>query len=388
MAERSVLDVLTRRSAATIADLACELAIPSSTAVGAVSRLFERGLLYRRELEQVRRGRPSYQYGLRLARPLVAFQFDGTRLDGAIFGQAQALLALETMHVPAVTHLSEAAALLNELMGVLLSRASLRGADLLGAAVCINAIRIKGKTLSSSVLPWVDDTAERVFTAALDLPVRLVGAPHLAAELALLEQAPGSMAYLHVGDGVSGHFCAQGKPYHGASDRAGELGHISVDQTGPLCGCGRRGCLEALVSGPAIAQRLHAAAKDEQSPDWLKRAASHRSARVLVEQLWQAWEDGDAAARELMDPVLDRLGWGLGLLINILDPELVIAGGYVLEHHEPWRDAMMQRARPWVLQGDSWSASVAPSQATAEDLLRVIAARYAISLTAMEHAAR
>src|SRR5690606_27524363 len=121
----------------------------------------------------------------------------------------QSPLAVETMHVPTVTHLTEAAALLSELMNLLLGRAALRREALLGAAVCINVIRIKGKTLSSSVLPWVDDTAERVFAEALNLPVRLLGAPHLAAELTRLDRTPASMVYLHVGDGVSAHFRAE-----------------------------------------------------------------------------------------------------------------------------------------------------------------------------------
>src|SRR5690349_1822205 len=111
---------------ASVSALAGELAIPTSTAVGVLSRLLDRGVVFRREVTTGQRGRPGYVYGIRLPRPLAAFQFDGTQLSGALFAEDLSALAVEALHVPALVKPEQAAALLREMLYALAGRASLR----------------------------------------------------------------------------------------------------------------------------------------------------------------------------------------------------------------------------------------------------------------------
>ncbi len=378
LSEHSVMSLLSQRRMASVPMIASDLAIPEPTAVGVLSRLFERGVVCRREVSTGQRGRPSYVYGIRLPKRLAAFHFDGTQLAAGILDQELTLLVSETVNVPRLTRPKQAAALVRETLYTLAGRASIRlDEDLLGAAVSINAIRTSGSGLTSSVLPWVDQTTERIFTTEVGVPVRLLGNPQVVAEYQCLQGAPpNTMAYLHAGDGVSGHFCAFGRAYRGANDRSGELGHMTMDPNGPACGCGRRGCLEALCSGPAIARQVREAGARPKAPAWLRRARKSAAPRALVELLWQEWQRKEPAAHALMNPVLDYLAWGLGLLVNLLDPELIVAGGYVLQNKPEWMQEVTRRAKPWILYGEDRELALAASQAAPQDYLRVIATQY------------
>jgi len=130
-----------------------------------------------------------------------------------------------------------------------------------------------------------------------------------------------------LGTGIGGGFVIDGRAYRGAHGGAAEIGHMLVDPTGPPCGCGRRGCWEQYASGLAM-ERV---AREELPAH--PESTLHTSivdGRIPGPAITLAARDGDAFARAVVDETARWVGWGLGSLVNILEPEcFAIAGGIV-----------------------------------------------------------
>jgi len=133
--------------------------------------------------------------------------------------------------------------------------------------------------------------------------------------------------YVTLGTGIGGGIIIDGKIYEGASGAAGEVGHIIIDQDGPPCNCGGRGCLEALASGPAIARAAEAAIAAGRSTALTQIAAG---TSLTPELVLEAAEGGDAVAREVIEGAGYQLGLGLVSLLNCFDPQALILGGGLL----------------------------------------------------------
>jgi glucokinase len=128
-----------------------------------------------------------------------------------------------------------------------------------------------------------------------------------------------------VGTGVGGGFILDGRLFRGSTGIGGEFGHITVAAEGPVCGCGNRGCLEAVASGTALGRAGRAAA--EASPTGTMATLAGGPQQVTGEIVFAAAQAGDPAAIELFDRLGEWLGVGLGSLVTLLDPEVVVIGG-------------------------------------------------------------
>lgn len=151
---------------------------------------------------------------------------------------------------------------------------------------------------------------------------------------------------LTIGTGIGGAILIDGRVYRGADGAAGELGHATVELDGPECTCGNRGCLEALVSGPAIAREGTLAASDDPGSE-LGRVAG-RGVAVTGELVTDLALRGDADAVAVLARVGERLGAGLVGIVNAFNPELVVVGGGVSRAGElllePARRVVAERA--------------------------------------------
>ncbi len=130
--------------------------------------------------------------------------------------------------------------------------------------------------------------------------------------------------FITLGTGVGGGVITHGVLLRGAQGAGGELGHVTIDPTGPRCGCGNHGCLEALASGTAIRRRARDVAS--QRPDSaLGRLAVER--QVLGEDVTRLAQEGDEAALQVLHETGVWLGIGLAGFVNIFNPEVVAIGG-------------------------------------------------------------
>ena len=140
-----------------------------------------------------------------------------------------------------------------------------------------------------------------------------------------------ALLYMTMSTGIGGGIVIDGQIYHGANDTAGEVGHQILLPHGPPCGCGKRGCLEALCSGPAIARRAQAAIRkqletEEIATTELLKLAEGRIETVKSEHVLAAARTGDTLALQLVDETAYYMGWGIANLVNILNPDIVLLG--------------------------------------------------------------
>lgn len=151
-----------------------------------------------------------------------------------------------------------------------------------------------------------------------------------------------------LGTGIGGGFAVGGRVHLGLAGMAGEIGHMTVQPHGELCVCGNQGCLETLASGPSItAMGIRAVVQGHASR--IGSLAGNELSRITPQVIRQAAEDGDMAARR----ILEQAGWYLGIcvanLITVLSPNCVILGGSVASLGEwifaPVRTAVSERVR-------------------------------------------
>jgi glucokinase len=173
-------------------------------------------------------------------------------------------------------------------------------------------------------------------------------------------QGKRSVVYMTMGTGIGGGLVLDGRLYRGANGNAGEVGHMRVvPEGGPLCGCGKRGCLEAYCSGPSIARRAQEdlmRAQEElgrthRAPGnapaagaaILKLAGSVEA--VTAEHLFAAARQGDALAERLVDETAHLLGVGLANIIQALNPEAIVLGTIATEQGDFFLDRVRQTVR-------------------------------------------
>jgi glucokinase len=140
--------------------------------------------------------------------------------------------------------------------------------------------------------------------------------------------------YVTVSTGIGGGIIIDGRPLVGPDGTAGEVGHIAVELEGPTCGCGGVGHVEAIASGTAMARDARAlldAGADPASP--LAQLAAG-GADVDAALVARAAEAGDPACIAILERAWLAIGSLCGSLVNLLDPEVIVIGGSIAEHHE------------------------------------------------------
>jgi predicted NBD/HSP70 family sugar kinase len=145
-----------------------------------------------------------------------------------------------------------------------------------------------------------------------------------------------------VGRGIGAGFVINGRFYGGHEGGVGELGHVMVQPDGPSCVCGRRGCLEVLASDVALLEAARVAVARGHTTT-LANAAD-----ITIDALVVAADEGDVVARRLLAESGRWLGIGMSILVNLLNPQLIILAGEGVEagvwRLEPMRQAL-QRAQ-------------------------------------------
>ncbi|MGD1103666.1 MAG: ROK family protein [Terriglobia bacterium] len=134
-----------------------------------------------------------------------------------------------------------------------------------------------------------------------------------------------SALYVYVGSGIGAGILINGRMLQGMTLNSGEIGHIVIDRNGPLCECGKKGCLEALASLPATMARARTAF--EQNTDTSLHALAKSSSRLTPHMLVLAAREGDPLARAVLMETGEALGVGIANTVQILNPSLVVLAG-------------------------------------------------------------
>lgn len=196
-----------------------------------------------------------------------------------------------------------------------------------------------------------------------DLGSELADALHLPVEVgndanvgALGEWVAGAgrgsrfMLGVWMGTGVGGGLVLDGRPYTGAFGGAGEFGHMVVQRGGALCGCGRRGCIEAYAGRAAMERAVEMAVHGGRDTD-LFEIRDDKGKNRLTSSVWaKALDKGDQLATQLVDDAIETVGIGIGSVINLLDLDRVVIGGGLAEKlGQDLADRIAAAAEPWTM---------------------------------------
>ncbi|MFF9915234.1 ROK family protein [Streptomyces sp. NPDC013457] len=191
---------------------------------------------------------------------------------------------------------------------------------------------------STSILPgWSGINPAEELSGRLGVPVYVDNDANLGA---LGELVWGSgrgvkdLAYIKVASGVGAGLVIDGRVYRGPGGTAGEIGHITLDESGPVCRCGNRGCLETFTAARYVLPLL----QPGHGPD------------LTMERVVQLAREGDPGCRRVIADVGRHIGSGIANLCNLLNPSRVVLGGDLAEAGElvlaPIRDSVSRYAIP------------------------------------------
>lgn len=154
-----------------------------------------------------------------------------------------------------------------------------------------------------------------------------------------------------MGTGIGGGLILNGRPFNGSRGSAGEIGHIITHHGGALCGCGRRGCIEAYAGRRSLAG-IVSSMVDAGRETSLYNIKEEEGKVRLTSKVWaRALKEGDELATELFDMAVEVTGVGVGSVVNMLDLELVVIGGGIAEKlGQDIADRIAEAAAPWMLR--------------------------------------
>src|SRR3954471_23727101 len=180
---------------------------------------------------------------------------------------------------------------------------------------------------------WKDVPLKKSLEKQLNVPVFVENDANigvLGVHVAELKAKPKNVVGIFVGTGIGGGLIVNGELYNGFNHTAGEIGHMVIDINGPKCGCGNRGCFEALASRTAIFQRIKAGVKDGEKT-LLTDMLGDSLEDMRSGDLRKAIRRGDKFVSKVIEQTAEYIGIGVSNLINIFGPEVVVLGGGVME---------------------------------------------------------
>ena len=196
---------------------------------------------------------------------------------------------------------------------------------------------------------WVEVPIAKLIEDEFHIPTRVDNDVRCAA-LGELNYGAGkgceNMVCITVGTGIGSGLIINGKLVRGASNAAGEIGHIKLQMhKGPICGCGDTGCFEAFASGPSIVAMAEEYIKGGKSTKYREMANGTAITPFIV---CEAAKAGDPVAQRIFTIMGEYLGIGLSSVVNLLNPEKIIIGGGVADAGEilmrPLVDTLRKRA--------------------------------------------
>lgn len=316
--QRRVLDVLRARGTATQAEIARETGLASGTVSSIVRELAATGILS----TEAGAGRRGTTVSLASGAGVVAAVDFGhshvavalADMRGSLLGELSRRLAPE---YDVEAGIGQAAVLLDHLLEETGTDAS-RVRNLGMGLPCPIA---DGVVMSSAIMPaWVGLDAGAVAQRRFGIRVHLDNDANLGAlgeHRRGVGQGHANVVFVKVSSGVGAGLILDGQLFRGTHGTAGEIGHLTFDEQGPLCRCGSRGCLEAYAaSGHALEMmRTHLPAADQAD------------SQAAIDAVIEAAQQGNVAARRVFEDAGLHLGWGLATITNLVNPGVIAVGG-------------------------------------------------------------
>lgn len=359
-----ILNLIQRRGPIARAELARISGLSPATVTGIVSELIESGLVHEMGTGESSGGRrpvllclnhgAGFVVGIKLMENAISSAI--TDLDAQIlFHEMTPLpvnsydpISIQNATIQVIEHIIHVSGINQEMvLGVGIGLAGLIDGQ-------------HGIVRYSPFFGWRDFDFAKAITQALNLPVRLendVNTLTIAEQWFGYGHGKDHFVVVTVGRGIGAGLVVNGQFYRGALGGAGEFGHITLQENGPRCDCGKRGCLEALAADPAVIREI-------KSVNTVGNKSNlPTDSELTLDDIIEAANQGDHLAQQALANSGHWLGIGLANLVNLLNPELVIIGGEGVRAGE-WRlEAMRKSLNEHVFNGlaDSLEIIVEPS---------------------------
>ena len=204
--------------------------------------------------------------------------------------------------------------------------------------VLIDPPNLRGTWWGFPLAPAIGEALGLPWAIGKDTNVNILGERDFGAG-----EGSGDLVYLTISTGIGGAAISGGQPIVGPDHVAGELGHMTVDMDGPLCGCGGVGHLEALASGTGIANAARAALDAGTEAPALARIAARIAPQPLAAvHVSEAAADGDAVAVAILERARRAVALAVVSIVNVFGPDVVILGGGITL---AWGDRLLGPAR-------------------------------------------
>jgi predicted NBD/HSP70 family sugar kinase/biotin operon repressor len=320
-AEARVIQTLRQRGPTSAADIARILGLGRSTISRVVGSLRESDVVVDTALShtnQKGRGRPGTLLSLNpIAGTCAGVLLGPDWIRVALADVSHAVLDSRTQQLHVDYTVEEGLTATSELIAAAYAHTGLSRERLLGVGIAIPGAvdRHTGRLLKSNVVPvWEGADAKAIFSAALDTPIY---ADNEANCTAIAEMTWGAgrgepdFLFLKLDMGVGGCVVMNHRVVRGVAGIAGHFGHVTYDLNGPLCGCGRRGCLELYAGWEAV----------------LEPARKRFGSNVTYERIAQNARAGDMGCRHLIEDAAEIVGRALASISMALNPPLIVVGG-------------------------------------------------------------
>lgn len=271
---------------------------------------------------------------------VIGVDFGHTHLRVAVGNLAHQVLAEESEPLDVDASSAEGFGRAEQLVNRLIETTGISPGKVIGVGLGVpGPIDVESGTLgSTSILPgWTGINPSDELAGRLGVPVYVDNDANLGA---LGELVWGSgrgvrdLAYIKVASGVGAGLVIDGHIYRGPGGTAGEIGHITLDESGPVCRCGNRGCLETFTAARYVLPLLQPG----------------HGADLTMERVVQLAREGDPGCRRVIGDVGRHIGSGVATLCNLLNPSRVVLGGSLAEAGElvlgPIRDSVSRYAIP------------------------------------------
>jgi predicted NBD/HSP70 family sugar kinase len=275
---------------------------------------------------------------------VVGVDFGHSHLRVAVGNLAHQVLAEQSEPIDVDASAAEGFDRAEQLVGRLVESTGIGRDKVLGVGLGVpGPIDVESGTLgSTAILPgWSGTNPRQELAGRLGVPVQVDNDANLGA-LGELVWGAGrgvrDLAYIKVASGVGAGLVVDGRIYRGPGGTAGEIGHITLDEAGPVCRCGNRGCLETFTAARYVLELLRGSHGDQ----------------LTIPKMVQLGREGDPGCRRVIGDVGRHIGMGVASLCNLLNPSRVVLGGDLAEAGElvlgPIRESVSRYAIPSAAQ--------------------------------------
>jgi glucokinase len=263
---------------------------------------------------------------------VVGVDVGGTKITAGVIDAAAQILSRRSVRAHAGRPPHEVVDAIAEATGAALAEARLTRSDVAGVGVGFagHVNGAAGTVLTSSNLPaWDSHPLRDVLQERLCIPVVLENDANCAAWAEYrfgAGQGSRHLCYVTISTGFGSGIVIDGQLYTGATGTAGEIGHTVIDPDGPMCTCGKRGCVMSYACGMAIS-RMACERLEAGEPTLLRDLCGDSPEHVSGEVVAEAARQGDTLAQEILTITGRHFGIGLSTIVQVLNPDRIVVGG-------------------------------------------------------------